>query len=345
VLATAVPQLLLYTGAGGAARQFFRDPSIVWPWTAAARLALGDPRGALVVFWIAAAYVFGRRQFRRSLAFDLAAVQSSASAPARSGGLYRLPSLLFRDPLGALLEKEFRTLARSPRFRLVFLMGFSFGFLIWLPMLRQEGFGAGVKSAYPVYVALYGMVLLAEVAVWNSFGFDRSAARMYFAAPLPLAAVLAAKNLATVAVVIVEALCIAAVCAVLPLGIPAARLVETFFVALVFSIYLTATGNLSSVYYPRPVNPEHSWGRQSGTRFQLYLLFLFPLLLGPVLLAYGARYAFASDVAFYATLLMAAVIGLIYYWVALDSAIQAADRRREPFLAKLSETSGPVASD
>ncbi len=48
---------------------------------------------------------------------------------------YRLPSALLKDPLGALIEKEFRFLVRSPRFRLVFLMGFTFGLVIWLPMV------------------------------------------------------------------------------------------------------------------------------------------------------------------------------------------------------------------
>ena len=47
---------------------------------------------------------------------------------------FRWPSMVFSDPLAALVEKEIRFLAAPPRFRLVFLMGFTFGLVIWLPI-------------------------------------------------------------------------------------------------------------------------------------------------------------------------------------------------------------------
>ena len=34
-----------------------------------------------------------------------------------------------------MVEKELRTFARSARFRTVFIMGFSFGLLVWLPVM------------------------------------------------------------------------------------------------------------------------------------------------------------------------------------------------------------------
>ncbi len=351
VLAAAAPQLLLYTGWGGRARALFRDPLPFWPWTAAAQLATGErvlSGLALLALWTAAAYHFGRWQFHRSLGFDASAAQAAARPRVRGAGssswLYRWPSLLFRDPLAALVEKELASLARTPRFRLVFLMGFSFGFIIWLPVFRdpQAHF---VGPNYPVGVALYGLVLLAEVVIWNAFGFDRGAARLYFAAPVDLSKVLLAKNVATLAAVLLEVAMIAAVCAVLPLGVPAYKLVETCLVTAVAAIYMTATGNLSSVYYPRAIDPEHTWGRSGGTRFQLFLVVLFPVLLLPVLLAYAARYAFASEAAFYAMLALAAAIGLVFYWVALDSALEAVRNRREQFLAALTSSAGPLSTE
>ena len=91
-----------------------------------------------LLLWTAVAYAFGRWQFERMLRFD----RDEAAAPktkhlARRGWLDRLsswPSALFRDPLAAIVEKEIRFLPRTPRFRLAFIMGFSFGLLIWLPM-------------------------------------------------------------------------------------------------------------------------------------------------------------------------------------------------------------------
>ena len=53
--------------------------------------------------------------------------------------LYRFPSLLWRDPLAAIVEKELRSLARTPRFRMVFVMGFTFGVMVWLPMILGRG--------------------------------------------------------------------------------------------------------------------------------------------------------------------------------------------------------------
>lgn len=349
VLASALPQLVIWTGSETAAHRFLHTPSPVWPWAAFAALATGAgvlPAAPVALFWLMAAYAFGRMQFRHSLRFDMAAAGATVR-PARerarwSDRLYRAPSALFGDPLGALVEKELRTLARSPRFRLVFLMGFSFGFIIWLPMLRDGSVGAN----YPVYVAGYGVLLMAEVVIWNSFGFDGGSARFYWAAPVSFTSVLVAKNIAAFTAVLFETAIIAVVCTLLPLGVPASKLFETLVVASLIAIYLTATGNLTSVHYPRAVNPEHSWGRTSGNRFQLVLLPLFPVLIAPVLLAYAARWAFyGSALAFYAVLAAGAGAGLIYYWVALDSAIAAADRRRDDFLAALGQSAGPLSNE
>lgn len=349
VLITALPQLVIFMGGEGTVRQFAMRDNPFSPWSAAARLALGELGSVplLVAGWLALAYAFGRWQFRRSLRFDTQAAASRSRSAMRSGNpfeaLFRLPSVLLPDPLGALLEKELRTLARAPRFRLVFLMGFSFGFIIWLPVLGSSGEAGGGSEYYPVSVAIYGMMLLAEVIVWNAFGFDRRAAAFYFAAPAPFRQVLMAKNLAALCAVVTEALAISLVCTLLPIGIPRARIFETVFVMVAFSLFLMATGNLSSVRYARPIDPEHSWARQSGTRFQLYLLFLFPVLMMPVALAYIARFAFDSVWAFWIVLAFVAALGGAYYWVALDSATNTAVGRREHFVARLTEGSGPVS--
>ncbi len=351
VLGAALPPLLISARADRVPNAAARGFWFGWPWEAAAHLALGDrvfTAVPVLLAWTAAAYFFGRWQFRRSLSFDFdvaAAGRLAAHSSSRLDVLFHIPSVIFRDPLAALIEKELRTLAHSPRFRLVFIMGFSFGFLIWLPIMRDPDLPSMLRANYPAFVAVYGLLLLAEVVIWNVFGFDRAAARLYYAAPVRISTVLIAKNAATLTMVMLEVVIIALVCTVLPLSIPAARVLEAFLVAVIVSMYLLATGNLSSVYYPKSVDPAQSWGRQASTRFHFYLLLLFPVLLLPVLLAYGARWAFDSDIAFYVVLAFAAFAGAAYYWVALQSAVEAASRRKELILERLSAPVGPLATD
>ena len=65
----------------------------------------------------------------------------------------------------------------------------------------------------------------------------------------------------------------------------------------------------------------------------------------PVLLAYGARYAFHSEPAFYVFLAFAALLGVVVYWLALESAGNVAERRKEQIITELSRGDGPVATE
>src|SRR5580698_2405686 len=66
VISAALPQLMLFRGSQGRMRQFFgAEPSAFFPWTATARLALGEfswKSVAVILAWTLAAYVFGRTQ-------------------------------------------------------------------------------------------------------------------------------------------------------------------------------------------------------------------------------------------------------------------------------------------
>ena len=123
------------------------------------------------------------------------------------------------------------------------------------------------------------------------------------------------------------------------------KLVEAYLVTPVVAVYLLAAGNLSSVHMPRPLNPVRVAQGGSAGRSQAFMIFVYPLVLLPVLLAYGARYAFGSDIAFYLVLAFAAVVGGVVYWVALESAVSAAERRREEIITELSCAEGPVATE
>jgi ABC-2 type transport system permease protein len=331
-----------------------------FPWSAAARVAVPAASGgfewlALLSLggWALAALWFAFTQFERNLRYDALAAQATPLPPGvsrwqeRTERLYRVPSLFWRDPLAAIIEKELRSLARTPRFRMIFIMGFTFGLVVWFPMLagRRSGQVATGSHYFLVVVCLYALTLLGQVTYWNCFGFDRSAAAVYFTAPQPLRKTLAGKNIASLFFVYLEVLVLAGITAALQLSGGLRTVIETLVVVGVCSLYLLALGNLSSVHYPRALRPERVSQGGKSSRFQGLIFLLYPLALTPVLLAYLARYAFDSEAVFAAGLAMAAVLGAVLYGMALESAAGDADLRREQILQELSRGEGPLASE
>jgi ABC-2 type transport system permease protein len=354
VLAAALPQLLLFRGSGIRVRQFFAgDPSELWPWTAAARLALGQlsvRSVAVLLAWTVAGYVFGRWQFERGLRFDVAEAASkdlfTTRRASRLEWLYQLPNALFPDPLATLMEKELRFLSRAPRFRLVFLMGFSFGLMIWAPLAfagtnLPRGF---LSDNYLTLVSVYALLLLSDVLFWNCFGFDRSAAQVYFLVPVKMSTVLVGKNLAASFFVLLEITAIALVCALLRLPLSGRQILEAFSVTCVITLFILTVGNLSSLYSPRPVNPARSFRTTASSRIQAMLMLAFPVALAPIALAYLARYAFDTEWAFLGVLLFGGILGAIVYNYSLDAAVKAAGQRTEEIISTLSRGEGPIES-
>lgn len=352
VIAAALPQAVMVTGHGEQVMRLFTHPSSPFsPWNAAAEWLQGRltfKTASMLLAWTLAAYLFGRWQFERSLWFDSAAPRASSGAGRGTGSLldrlYNVPGLLFNDPLAAMVEKDLRSLARSARFRLVFLMGFSFGLLIWVPVMRTSDADSFMSQNYLTLVSIYALLLLSDVLFWNGFGFDRSAAQLYFLVPVKFSRVLTGKNIAAMFFVLLEIAAIAIVCRLLRLPLAPGKLAEAFLVALIVSVFLMSIGNLTSVYNPRAMNPARSLRSNAGGRTQALLMLLFPVAMLPVGLAYLARYAFDSSLAFYAVLLFAGTLGAILYTISMDSAVAAAAHRREQMIAALSRGEGPVES-
>ncbi|HZT30431.1 MAG TPA: hypothetical protein VFA33_11135 [Bryobacteraceae bacterium] len=357
VLAVATPRLLVSTGRAPRSldEMFAAAHFLPCPWAGAARWMAGGgwvAGAAVLAAWTLAAWAFGRWQFERSLRFDAQAARATEIDPAeakpvRLEWLFRLPGSLLRDPLAAIVEKELRSLSRTPRFRLVFIMGFSFGVLVWLPVaIGQQGrLDSAVAQNFLAVVSVYALTLLGQVSYWNAFGFDRSAAQVYFSLPAPVSTTLAGKNLAAALFILLEIGLVTAASLLLRIRIPVAKILEAFLVTPVAALYLLAIGNLSSVHYPRAMNPERvSQGGAAG-RWQGLVFLFFPAALLPVFLAYLARAVFDSQTAFYGVLAFAALLGAVVYRIAMDSAVEAAGRRRETLLAELSRGEGPVASE
>ena len=355
VTGAALPRLAAVTpGSAGFVRRLITEPpGGFWPWTAAARIALGQERffsALILVWWMVAAFAFGRRQFERSLRYDAQAT-AGPSKNDRGGfrleAFYRLPALLLPDPAAAIVEKELRALSRTPRFRMVFIMGFSFGLLIWLPVTfgRARGGSSVVSEHYLTIVSVYALMLLGQVSYLNTFGFDRSAAQVYFSVPVTIAQAMAGKNIAVVLFIAVEMIAVTLAAFLLQIRLAPRNVLEAFVVTPVVAVYLMAIGNLSSVHFPRAMNPERvSQGGAAG-RMQALIFIFYPIALVPVLLAFWAQRVFSSDLIFSAILAFAALVGGVVYWIAMDSAVRTAIERRENILMQLSGGEGPVASE
>ena len=353
----AVPRMLLYAGVD----RKTLDPALaalssaMLPWTATAHAGVPAAGGSrwlafpVLAAWTLAAWWFGRLQFERSLRYDAIAAQAGPAASPRFESwlerLYRLPSLVWRDPLGAVVEKEVRSLARTPRFRMIFIMGFTFGLAVWFPAMFSRNRAAGAPQYFLIVVCIYALTLLGQVSYWNAFGFDRSAAVIYFATPQPLRAILIGKNLASMVFVYLEVLVLVTISLAFGLTSGWRRVTETFVVVGICSLYMLGIGNLSSVHYPRGLNPETVARGGGSNRFHGLIFMLYPLALLPVGLAYLARFAFNSQAAFVLVLTVAAAIGAAVYWIATESAAGTALQRREQLLRELARGDGPVATD
>ncbi len=350
----ALPQLVLatHTRTESLRYLFTETPGGFWPWTAVSHAALGDQIVIpilILISWMLAALVFGRWQFERSLHYDAQATLSpSANNRARSRieSFYRLPALFLPDPMAAIVEKELRALSRTPRFRMVFIMGFSFGLLVWLPItLGSSSRNSIVAEHYLTIVSVYALTLLGQVSYSNAFGFDRSAAQVYFSVPVSIGQALIGKNIAAALFIFLEIILVTVACLVLRIHLAPGAILEAFTVTAIVGAYLLGIGNLSSIHLPRAMNPERVSQGGAGSRLQALIFLFYPIALLPVTLAFWARGVFDSQLIFILILAFAGIVGAVVYWIALESAIGTAVERREKLLMELSRTEGPVAAE
>ncbi len=357
VLAGTLPQLLIFLGPPKTVLRLFQSPPELLgllPWKLAASIVLGKAGAGTwtaLIGWTALAYAFGRWQFNVSLRFDIEAARAQArpaskATTGRADSLFRLPSRFLPDPIGAIVEMELRFLLRSPRFRLILLMGCVLGQVLWLPQAlgRHSSSSSAIGSNYLTFCAMYSLLILGDNLFWNSFGFDRSAAQLFFVTPVKFSRVLVAKNIIAAIFVTFQLSFVTAVSLVLRLPVTAPKIVEAFAVVYTYSIFLMAIGNLGSVHQARAVNPGQAWKNSATAKLQASLLLVYPMLSVPVLLAYGARYAFESEAAFYGVLMVDVLIAAGVYWVAMDSAVDASETKKEQMLAALGQGDGPVVS-
>src|SRR5437763_7937914 len=147
---------------------------------------------------------------------------------------------------------------------------------------RNGGMRATLGTTPLTVVSVYSIMLLGDVCFWNSFGFDRSAAQIYFLAPVDFARVLLAKNLGAAFFVILEISMVAAMFALLRVPVGVLGLIEAYAVALVAGVFLMAAGDLFSVHRPKGIDPSKSFCSGSAGRAQALLLLVYPIVFLPI---------------------------------------------------------------
>lgn len=348
-----VPQLFAAGIQEGMPNQFalldqFAVVMRVTPWIAVGALALGKGGGVAVASLTvstALAYLFARIQFARSLRLE----EGEGDGPRKAektestwlDAVVRWPGAVLLDPVAAVVEKDLRTLARSPRFRLIFMMASTFGAVLWLPQaLRSKG--GWMANNYITMASLYGILVLGEVLYWNVLGFERTGAQQWFVTPVGFRDVLRAKNMVAIVFTVLTIAILSAIAMVLPIGVGATQVADALSAAAVFLVSVMGGGNLTSVYMPRPIDPDQAW-RNNASKTQFMLLAAYPVLTIPVAMAHLARWATDSYWAYHAVLGVAFVVALCFYHVATETAVEVAEERKENIVAALSRTDGPVS--
>jgi ABC-2 type transport system permease protein len=198
---------------------------------------------------LAAAALCGWLAYRVALRTALSGGEEGR-ARARTGGGWLARRL--SEWLGPLAEKELHYLARHPAVRVAALVVPALaGLVAWkvLPQLPEEA--GEVVRALPLFAVAAYVHLVLQVFWLNAFGWDGGGARVLFLAPLSPAAVLAAKNgasILTAALLFLLAGAVYVSAGTLP---PAWALAAALLLHLGMAPWLHAVGNLVSVANPR----------------------------------------------------------------------------------------------
>ena len=357
VSCTILPQLLIWNkGARTAFRSVLRStrgiPDWMHPSGLAARVSIGEGvvwDWILLAAMVGAAAIFGFVQF---VAGCRRGVGAASSAPPKSksvgGRLLLVLSRWVADPIAALVEKEIRYLWRSPRFRLPFFMGFTFGVAAWVPIMRhwQDTVGAWMEHSAVTLISLYAFLLLGPVMFLNRFGFDRQSTQFYFWLPLGFRDLLIAKNLATLFFAGLELALVALACRLIGLAIGFQQILEAALIGMIAMLYLLSVGNHMSVRFPVASNPDRVSRAGMGNGLRAAIQFtLFPLSLAPIAAAIASRYYWGGDEGFAGALAIAALAGAGLYLFTLTRSAAYGERFREPFLSHLTEGGGSLAGE
>lgn len=246
--------------------------------------------------------------------------------------------LISSGPIGAVIEKELRTLMRSvPQLYalgvpmlMVFLIGNVF---------RTSSSGAPHQTyqlAFPICVA-YGLLGFIQL-IYNNLGAEGPGIQLLLLSPTPMRTVLLAKNLFHAALFAFVAL-VSMFLASLRLGLPSATVAATTIGWLAFALPANlAAGNILSLTMPYRVNLGRL-GRQSGSQANALL----SMFIQTAWLGIGAGIislcAIFGKLWVGAIILAALAVGAVIAWIlGLRQADSIINRRRDKLIARLTKT-------
>lgn len=353
-----LPQILVRTPFGRKLMPYLLNTAHAQgtPWREVSVLSLGSSQWyinlVLIACWTYLCYWLARRQFGKNLRRDegfRAGASESDLAPERIrkasplSGIADIPNRLFKDPLAALLQKEYRSLLRMPRFRVMFGMACVFSVFVFIPMTLNQSRharNAFLSNNFLVITTLYGLLILSDSLLLNVFGFDRRATQIYFVSPVLFRSVLIAKNLTAITFVLLQSVCVLIVASIARVALTPLNVLNAVAAAAVVGIFFLSVGNITSISMARPLNPSETFRKQSGGKMQLWLLLCAAGMFVLVGFAFLARWATDTNWAMPAVLGIEIVIGYIIYRVATESAVEKALNTREHLIDSLSKGAG-----
>jgi ABC-2 type transport system permease protein len=171
--------------------------------------------------------------------------ESLGEAPrraARSEGGTGYGALDFSGPIGAVVEKELRYLARSG------VMLYSLvAPLIMLFVLGRNGSGASFAARYALPAgAAYGFLGITRL-VYNSLGGEGAGIQLYFMSPTPIRTVMLAKNLVQLFLFALELVLVSSI-VIFRFGVPGGEMLAITACWLLFAVPVQlAAGNVLSI--------------------------------------------------------------------------------------------------
>lgn len=239
------------------------------------------------------------------------------------------PSFDFSGPIGAVVEKELRYLARSG------VMLYSLVAPLIMLFVLGRGSGARIAGNYglPLGVA-YGFLGLTRL-VYNSLGGEGAGIQLYFLSPTRFRAVMLGKNLVHLALFAAELVVVCSIM-VFRFGIPGAEILAATACWLMFALPVQlAAGNVLSITMAYRMTLTRM-SREQGSAANGLLSLLMQLLVFGVGVAVYLPLALKGHARLAAPVFLVLAAGGVIAWVrVLSNADRMAARRKEALIQSL----------
>ena len=245
--------------------------------------------------------------------------------------------LISNGPIGAVIEKEMRTLMRSvPQ---LYALGVPMLMVFLIGNVFRTGSSASQQTfqlAFPICVA-YGLLGFIQL-IYNNLGAEGPGIQLLLLSPTPMRTILLGKNLFHATLFAFVALA-SMFLASLRLGLPSPTVAATTIGWLAFALPANlAAGNILSLTMPYRVNLGRL-GRQSGSQANALL----SMFIQTAWLGIGAGVislcAILGKLWVGAVILAALAVGAVIVWIlVLRKADSIINRRRDKLIARLTKT-------